>query len=42
MPDALILATADLHADVETVLSADGDWPKVEGLACQVELLQAA
>jgi predicted nucleic acid-binding protein len=39
MPDALILATADLHEDVETVLCADGDWPKVEGLSCRIELL---
>lgn len=41
MPDALILATADLHPDVETVLCADGDWPKIKDLDCQVELLTA-
>lgn len=40
MPDALILATADLHPEVETVLCADGDWPKVKGLSCRVELLK--
>ncbi len=40
MPDALILATADLQADVDTVLCADGDWPKVKGLNCRVELLE--
>jgi hypothetical protein len=40
MPDALILATADLQADVDTVLCADGDWPKVKGLSCRVELLK--
>lgn len=40
MPDALILATADLHAEIDTVLCADSDWPKVGGLACRVELLQ--
>lgn len=40
MPDALILATADLDADVETVICADGDWPKVKGLSCEVELLK--
>lgn len=40
MPDALILATADLHADIETVLCADGDWLKVKGLRCKVELLR--
>lgn len=40
MPDALILATADLHEEIETVLCADGDWPKVGGLSCRVELLK--
>jgi predicted nucleic acid-binding protein len=40
MPDALILATADLQADVDTVLCADGDWPKVKGLSCRVEMLK--
>jgi predicted nucleic acid-binding protein len=42
MPDALILATADLHGEIETVLCADGDWPKVAGLGCRIELLTAA
>lgn len=41
MPDALILATADLNAEIDTVLCADGDWPKVTGLDCRVELLKA-
>lgn len=40
MPDALILATGDLHAEVDTVLCADGDWPKVKGLDCRVEMLK--
>ncbi|HYM65699.1 MAG TPA: hypothetical protein VEW68_00250, partial [Patescibacteria group bacterium] len=40
MPDALILATADLHEDIDTVLCADGAWPKVKGLSCRVELLK--
>jgi predicted nucleic acid-binding protein len=40
MPDALILATADLHPEIDTVLCADGDWPKVTGLACRTELLR--
>jgi predicted nucleic acid-binding protein len=40
MPDALILATADLHEEIETVLCADSDWPKVGGLSCRVELLK--
>lgn len=41
MPDALILATADLQLEVDTVLCADDDWPKVKGLSCRVELLKA-
>ncbi len=41
MPDALILATADLQPETDTVLCADGDWPKVKGLSCRVELLKA-
>jgi predicted nucleic acid-binding protein len=40
MPDALILATADLQLEVETVLCGDSDWPKVRGLSCKVELLK--
>jgi predicted nucleic acid-binding protein len=40
LPDALILATADLHEDVDSVLCADTEWPKVKGLHCAVELLQ--
>ncbi|MGP0103099.1 MAG: hypothetical protein ACLPUT_15950 [Solirubrobacteraceae bacterium] len=40
MPDALILATADLHAEIESVLCADGDRPKVKGLDCEVKLLK--
>lgn len=42
MPDALILATADLHEDIGTVVCADDDWPKVKGLNCKVELLKPA
>jgi predicted nucleic acid-binding protein len=41
MPDALILATADLQPEVETVLCADGGWPKVKGLGCHIDLLRA-
>jgi hypothetical protein len=40
MPDALILATADLHGEIEKVLCADGDLPKVTDLDCEVELLK--
>jgi predicted nucleic acid-binding protein len=42
MPDALILATADCHADIDTVLCADGDWPKIAGLNCKVDLLEVS
>ena len=42
MPDALILATADCHADIDTVLCADGDWPKIKGLNCKVDLLEVS
>jgi predicted nucleic acid-binding protein len=41
MPDALILATADLDEEIETVLCADKEWSKVKGLSCRVELLRA-
>lgn len=41
MPDALILATADLSEEVETVLCADREWSKVKGLSCRIELLRA-
>ena len=34
MPDALILATADLHADV--VVTGDARWHDVTGLACEL------
>jgi predicted nucleic acid-binding protein len=34
MPDALILATADLNADV--VLTADKQWLKTSGLNCEL------
>lgn len=40
MPDALILATADLHPEIDTVLCGDGDWPRITGLDCRVELLK--
>lgn len=40
MPDALILAAADLHEDIDTVVCADDDWAKVKGLSCKVELLK--
>lgn len=41
MPDALILATADLHSEIDTVLCADREWSKIAGLDCRVVLLKA-
>jgi predicted nucleic acid-binding protein len=37
MPDALILATADLNADV--VLTGDEEWLKASGLACELRYI---
>lgn len=34
LPDALILATADLHADI--LLTADRRWLKTAGLSCEI------
>jgi predicted nucleic acid-binding protein len=39
MPDAFILATADLHPHIDLVLGGDEQWGKLRGLSCQVELL---
>jgi predicted nucleic acid-binding protein len=40
MPDALILATADLHADV--VLTGDERWLKASGLTCELRYVASA
>ena len=40
MPDALILASADLQPQVELVVSGDAVATKVAGLACDVRLLR--
>lgn len=40
MPDALILATADVRPDVESVLTGDAQTAKLSGLACRVQLLR--
>lgn len=40
MPDALILATAGLNPEVETILSGDATTAKVSGLDCSVRLLR--
>jgi predicted nucleic acid-binding protein len=37
MPDALILATADLNADV--VLTGDEQWLKASGLNCDLQYI---
>jgi predicted nucleic acid-binding protein len=39
MPDALILATATAHPDIESILSGDAKTAKVTGLECKVRLL---
>ena len=40
MPDALILATADLHADV--VLTGDERWLNVIGLTCELRSIASS
>jgi predicted nucleic acid-binding protein len=40
MPDALILATAEINPDVQLVLSGDSTVARVAGLACPVRLLR--
>lgn len=40
MPDALILATADGHPEVEVVLTGDIGFESVRGLDCRVSLLR--
>jgi predicted nucleic acid-binding protein len=40
MPDALILAAADGHPEVEAVLTGDTRFKSVRGLSCRVSLLR--
>lgn len=40
MPDALVLATADRHAEVHLVVCGDKRAMQLEGLDCAVELLR--
>jgi predicted nucleic acid-binding protein len=40
MPDALILATADLEEDVELIVTGDKQMAKVSGVGCKVQLLR--
>ncbi|HET7591149.1 MAG TPA: PIN domain-containing protein [Solirubrobacterales bacterium] len=39
MPDALVLATADIAPEVELVLTGDRQMERVSGLACQIQVL---
>jgi len=39
MPDALILATADVAPEVELVLTGDRQMERVPGLTCQIQVL---
>jgi predicted nucleic acid-binding protein len=39
MPDALILAAADIHPEVEVLLTGDVDFAAVGGVGCRVDLL---
>ena len=39
MPDALILATADIAPEVELVLTGDRQLERVSGVACQIKIL---
>jgi hypothetical protein len=40
MPDALILAAADGHPDVDVILTGDASFKSVRGLSCRVSLLR--
>jgi len=40
MPDALILAVADGHPDVDVILTGDASFKSVRGLSCRVNLLR--
>ena len=39
MPDALIVATAELDPEVETLVTGDRELAKLRGLRCAVQLL---
>ncbi len=40
VPDAMILATAEIRPEVSLVLTGDREAAKVRGLACEVQLLR--
>ena len=42
MPDALIVATAELDPEVDSLLTGDGEIAKLPGLRCDVRLLSAS
>lgn len=42
MPDALIVATAELDPEVNLLLTGDGDIATLRGLRCDVQLLSAS
>lgn len=39
MPDALILATADIAPEVELILTGDKQMERVSGVACRIQVL---
>lgn len=39
MPDALILAAADIHPEADAVLTGDAEFAAVDGINCRVDLL---
>lgn len=40
MPDALILAAADLHPEAEAVLTGDAGFAAIKGVDCRIDLLR--
>ena len=40
MPDALILATAEAHPEVDLFLTGDREASKIRGLTCKLRLLR--
>ncbi len=42
LPEAIVLAAADVHPDIEVLLTGDAAMASVEGLDCRVDLLRPA
>ena len=40
-PDALILGTSVVYAEIDTVIGGDAQWTKVPGVQAEIALLQA-